>query len=474
MIVIEDMEEDVNSVEVMQCENMKVPYGPTMFRGAINAILKYKRAIAVDEDDKPVAILKYKSSCYIHRYKYTGVVDMWFLNQYDCLFLHDCNEYSVELCQSVLNLWNGRRLVLVGKNWKRMIPLLLDLTNIECFYEETLSDERFTELTNGMRFLNVIYGVPHEESMDRYNDGIMYYDEVMSFIFLFSDYRELGEKNAEKKFFVMDGIYSSIGLFAIFSKIEACVRYAKSKGFIPVIRLEMSSGSYYSDFKGDDIWKKFYNQPEGYSLEEVMQSKHVFFCPGLYNGSIQSNIMNQFSEHTSLSWPEGIYNKRVCECINARQKQFLPCPERTLGVLARGTDYVNTHLSNHPIHATISMLCEKIDRALKEWNLEYIYVATEDESYCRYLKERYGKRVSFTNQKRYSVRDGEMLSQMHARQKEKRNGYLLGAEYILAIKLLSQCNSLLASGYCGGVYEAIKENMGTYQNIYVFELGVNS
>lgn len=130
-------------------------------------------------------------------------------------------------------------------------------------------------------------------------------------------------------------------------------------------------------------------------------------------------------------------------------------------------------MSNHPIHASIDILCHKIDELLEAWKLDYIYVATEDESYCKYLKERYGDRVTFTDQERYSIEPGGMLSHMHARQGKKRDVFLPGVEYILSIHLLSQCNSLLASGYCGGVDEALQENVGKYENVYVFDLGVN-
>lgn len=119
-------------------------------------------------------------------------------------------------------------------------------------------------------------------------------------------------------------------------------------------------------------------------------------------------------------------------------------------------------MSNHPIHASIDILCHKIDELLEAWKLDYIYVATEDESYCKYLKERYGDRVTFTDQERYSIEPGGMLSHMHARQGKKRDVFLPGVEYILSIHLLSQCNSLLASGYCGGVDEALQENDGKY------------
>ena len=127
--------------------------------------------------------------------------------------------------------------------------------------------------------------------MDRYNDGIMYYEEVMSFTYMFSDYRSLGSLNPDKKFFVIDGYYNKLGLFTIFSKIVTCAKYVKAKGMVPVVRLTMSGNSFYSDFEGDDIWSKFFNQPEGYTLEEVIHSANVYFSPGFYNGSVQSTIM---------------------------------------------------------------------------------------------------------------------------------------------------------------------------------------
>ena len=106
----------------------------------------------------------------------------------------------------------------------------------------------------GYRCLHVIDGLPHQESMDRYNDGIMYYEEVMSFTYMFSDYRSLGNLNPDKKFFVIDGYYNKLGLFTIFSKIVTCAKYVKAKGMVPVVRLTMSGNSFYSDFEGDDIW----------------------------------------------------------------------------------------------------------------------------------------------------------------------------------------------------------------------------
>lgn len=467
VVIAQDESIDIDSVP----EDMCVDYGVDMFYLSRTVIARHGYAVARDDNHK--VLLKDEGNTYLHSYCYSGGADMWFLDQYDCIFLHDCNEFSVELCQSALKLWKGKRLVLVGGNWEELIPLLPDI-ECECWYEEALTQEMLDHLSEGFKCLHVVFGIPHAEPIDRYNDGIMYYDEVMALTFMFSDYRELGSDNDDKNFFVLDAFYGNLGLFVIFSKVISCIRYAKSRGFIPVVSLKrMGAGCFYSDWEGDDVWNKFFNQPEGYSMDEVMNSRHVFFSPGFYNGNVMSIIMDRQSENVNLSWPGGIYNEQVNRCICEKEKEFLPYPEQTLGVLARGTDYVKTHLSNHPIHASIDMICEKIDECLAQWNLKYIYVSTEDASYCRYLKDRYGGKVFFTDQERYEVEDGEMLADLHRRQKIKRKGFDMGTDYILSIDLLAKCNSLIASGGCGGLSEAVRQNEGRYSNVYVFQLGVN-
>jgi hypothetical protein len=473
MIVLESTD-GIASMDAVPSENLCVEYGPDMFYLCRPIVARYGYAIGRGAGGEYLAVLKEQPTSYIHSYAYSGGLDLWFIDQYDCMFLMGCNEFSIELIRSVLQMWKGDRLVMVGCEWENLIPLLPDLPGKECFYEEELDERRLLEMTEGRTPLYVNVGVPHAESMERYEQGIMTYDEVMSFLFLFSDHRNLGEDNPDKKFFVVDGYYGKLGLFALFGKAVSVANYAKSKGFIPVIRILRSGHSFYSDFKNDDIWSKFYNQPEGYTLEEVMRSRHVYFAPGFYNGTIQEILMNRMSSQTLLSWPDGIYNSRVKAYLAEKEKIFLPYPDQTLGVLARGTDYVNTHLHNHTIHASKEMICEKIDELLTgREDLSYIYLATEDAGYCVYFKERYGDKIYFTDQKRFTTKPGELLADHHRSDAEKSDGFTMGVEYILSIYLLSKCNSLVASGGCAGVGEALRENEDRYQSVFIFDLGTN-
>lgn len=368
--------------------------------------------------------------------------------------------------------------MLVGPWWDGLLESLPDLPGVECFYEPVLTDGRVRELNqeNGLRTLYVMRGLSHAEPLSRYRSGILYFDELMALTYLFCKYRELGTENPDRKFYVVDAYYAGLGLFAIYAKAVSFARYVKSKGMIPVIRLTMCRGSQYSDYDGEDIWSKFFSQPEGYCYDDIKNSRHVYFSPGLYNGSILCHIMDTFSDArgTALSWPlGGRYGDAVKRYI-AEKSYFLPHPDETLGVLARGTDFAGAKPKNHPVHATPEMICGKIDATLAErTDLKYIYVSTEDAGYLEYFKARYPDNLCCTDQKRYTTKPGEYLYEMHRDAKEKRNGFLLGAEYILTIHLLSECNSLIASGGCSGLEEALKENERRYRSVYVFELGTN-
>lgn len=63
--------------------------------------------------------------------------------------------------------------------------------------------------------------------------------------------------------------------------------------------------------------------------------------------------------------------------------------------------------------------------------------------------------------------------QMHEREKEKRDAFDLGMEYILSIECLGRCRGLIASGACAGLAEALRISNGNYLTTFIFWLGVN-
>ena len=134
--------------------------------------------------------------------------------------------------------------------------------------------------------------------------------------------------------------------------------------------------------------------------------------------SVLHFIMNETARDISLSWPQGIFNDRIKSYINERLNRFLPAPDRTLGVLIRGTDYINNPLPNHKKHATADMVIEKIQEVEDTWDFDRLYLATEDEEICTKMKEHYKDRIRFTDQRRYTVKPGQLLVELHNEKKD--------------------------------------------------------
>lgn len=82
-----------------------------------------------------------------------------------------------------------------------------------------------------------------------------------------------------KKLYInkMDARFAFQGLLSICHKLSVPCAYIKSKGYIPIIRIKSSYQSHYSDFVGEDIWSKFFVQPEKCSVQAYANSASVTF-----------------------------------------------------------------------------------------------------------------------------------------------------------------------------------------------------
>ena len=426
----------------------------------------------LNRDGNCVSILKKLPSCYDHSYDCSGELDLTFINRYPYMALFSLNEYSAEIYRKVIPLWSGKEVFLVGEDWMDYMDVFPKISNIQVTLVKN-QEELFALLqtsrtiANG-QLLSVIERLPENEDLSRIKNGILCYDEIMTLVFMFSHIVHTGEKNPGVKFFRIDGYFRVEGIFAIWNKVFTAARYALAKGYCPIFQIVSSDENLYSDYAGDDIWNKFFLQPGEYELDEVNQSQYLALSPNMNVMNTMRYIMDEVSRGTDLTWPKGRWNQRVKHYIDERKKKFLPYPERTLGILLRGTDYIHNPLPNHPKHAAAETVMEKIDEVREAWDVDWLYLATEDEQICLKMKERYGESLCFTDQERYQVKPGQLLVDLHQEKKEG-EGFRLGAEYLCSVYLLARCSSLIASGSCGALSEALRENNGKYKHVFVFE-----
>ena len=309
--------------------------------------------------------------------------------------------------------------------------------------------------------------------MERCKSGLFSYDEIMNLVYYFTQHKVLSEK-ADRKLYVIDIQCSGLGLVSMVNNFDVPCAYLTSKGYIPVINIVSSDNSIYSDYLGDDIWSKFFRQPTQMKHEDLQDIADVTVSPLTCVSFSAKWLMQQMTQCGTIDLMKLEYfNDRVLQHIDKYRKRILREPEKTLGVLIRGTDYVATRPKGHAVQATSEQMIEKIRELSKgKWQFEDIFVATEDAEILQKIRLAFGDRVKYVDQKRFVLQKGEYIED----QKEKDtwqlgDGWQYGADYLCAMVLLSECGFFIASGGCTGTELVQKLMKGKHCQSYIFDLG---
>lgn len=269
-----------------------------------------------------------------------------------------------------------------------------------------------------------------------------------------------GCENPNKKFLIIN-VGTTAGLGTCLTNIANNVRYAKENGFIPIIDMMTYDNQYlYDDEIGRvNAWDKFFFQPSDYNIETVMKNKNVFWSAIQRHNKIK-NKSNMF-EFLKIK-PE------LLKCCKSFQQVINN--KKLLGVLFRGTDYVNGKPYGHNIQPTLNEMIAVLKEKLIEWgNFDGIYICTEVEEALETFKMELNYPVYSYPQKRFSENTDKYLANVEFDRKNDK--YLRGVEYFSSLYILSKCNSLIA-GQCGGTTFALMFNDGMYENKYLFNLGI--
>ncbi len=146
--------------------------------------------------------------------------------------------------------------------------------------------------------------------------------------------------------------------------------------------------------------------------------------------------------------------------------------KKTLGVLARGTDYVTANLGADRVHATPEQMISVIEEWIKEDGYEKIFLATEDMDNLEKIKAAFPGKVIAIAQERMRISDlekqGTTLIYEYEQKANQGQAYYDSLEdttvnYFYALYILSWCDSFLCSGQCNGwdTVRSLKE--GTFE-----------
>lgn len=298
------------------------------------------------------------------------------------------------------------------------------------------------------------------ELEQKYNITVLIFTEKM-FQYIVNADRSVcwGDEHSDKTFLVIRN-GNGAGLGAYVQVVQDGVHYALKKGYIPVVDMMTYPNQY---LKSEEVgrinaWEKFFEQPFGYGMADIKKAKNVFI-------TTYKPYEKRYGKDLFFLKEKPFLDKKVNEFM----EMVLWDEKKVLGVLVRGTDYVKRCPYGHAVQPKIKFVIEKVWEAMKKWDsYDYIYVCTEVQEYIEIFQREFGKVVIFYPQKRVSSEYSQYLCEYKF--DRENDEYYRGADYWVALKILSRCNALIG-GECGGTQIARKLNDGKYEHIHIFDLG---
>lgn len=286
-----------------------------------------------------------------------------------------------------------------------------------------------------------------------------------------------GKDFPDKSFLLIRRNDAGAGLFSHFTYFLSWIAYAVENRMVPVIDLQNRDNLYLkqSEIGRINAWELFFKQPFGFNLSDIKNAKDIIIRDGI-------SVYEKYSAFSCLKYMKA--GDSAWERIQSYARDYLKvkkagcngCNERleselmtssVIGVLARGTDYVQMRPKGHPVQPTVEQIARKIRAIDVEEGRECkIYLVSEDSLIRTQFLELYGEsRVILPKQDPISYKSELLMNNA-----EVKGNIELARLYMKAIYDLSRCSYLIAGQTSGSMAAAILSQPS--QKRFFFELGV--
>ena len=281
---------------------------------------------------------------------------------------------------------------------------------------------------------------------------------------------------SDKKFAIIIRNCSSCGLFSVFMGSLGCIHKYIIEGYIPIIDIK----SFPNVINGFNIsksnyWEKFFEQPFGYTLEEVLKNgKRIktIICddcvPRLYHTNLP------FSEVQKIFWHDFAekylpIKKELIDLSNKIINKLFKYSNNILGVLTRGTDYLSLKPTLHPIPPNLSDLIRDVKEMDNRYSYDYIFFSTEDDQIREQFSKIYEKKIKQIKpieKTNYNYTKKNFLGYNN----NIRGNVEYNRIYLLNIIILSKCLDIITAR-CNGAAGIFILNK-RFRNVKIYNLGV--
>lgn len=251
--------------------------------------------------------------------------------------------------------------------------------------------------------------------------------------------------------------------------------YALSRGYRPYIELAGREGKYTD-------WGTFFCQP--LSNEKALESHKKAIQCNRPRGYYTYWMTDVHKKRETKRWAYAFQkllrlNPSTLQYCDAELQQIRSMANgKILGVLARGTDYVDKRPKGHPVQPKLMDMLNDCEQFLKlHTDYDKIYLATEDERIKHTFVERFGIEMILENKRDYfyekyqaAVQENSNLDITDVGFSRQNEYYVRGLRYLSSMYILSRCDSLIA-GNCGGTTFAYFWNNQKYEFAHIYNLG---
>lgn len=283
-----------------------------------------------------------------------------------------------------------------------------------------------------------------------------------------------GTKNPDKIFYVIGVNHTTAGLFAIVKSVFCHIYYAIENGYIPVVDMHDFKSQLSLESTKTNAWEIFFEQPCGYSLTDISNCKNIIRSASLpYPKGVEIGFDTDIDEAFYARYHDAF--KKYIRPSDAVRRYSLDKFDlifkgkgRVLGVLCRGTDYIENHPIGHPIQPSIGEALQRVLSQFEDPEYNYVFLATEDKKYYDEFKETFKDKLLFSGQKLYKGMNGKQyLSEIPvADDMEKWHNIV---DYYSTIYMLSRCDGLVAGLTCGSICAYLMSD--SYEDVYFWNLG---
>jgi len=274
-----------------------------------------------------------------------------------------------------------------------------------------------------------------------------------------------GGLNQDKIFYVIQQDSRGRGLFSIVSAVVSHIDFALKNGFIPVVDLK-NFNSEYRQSESDNVWNAYFDGPSKFTLEEVYQSKNVYFSTNTFPLGYEATITENLNLYKCYQKYIRL-NSNIDALVTKAKIELNFSGNKILGVHFRGKE--SRRARNHFLPPSKRQIYKLVDVAIKNKEYTKIFVVSEDPTNLLFLKKRYGDMVQFLEMPRARF----MNTYRYADEYRPNHRYKLGEEVLQEMQMLSECN-----GFIGCVSNisnfAIFINQNKFQDCVVIKNPQNS